>query len=355
MQVKFCPKLPIPLKNQTGNPDDMRPRFHHQSGVTLVEVLVAIGLATTVTLIVAQILVNTIKFQKRTDLRNDLQAFSARLTKDLDCGKTFASIPNPTDADCQYLTLKSSSGANILAPDAAAQGVFVGSGAITKNWWAMARCDATERSIVVYVAMKDPGSWSYGKDPIRASNDASDVLQLQHWTTAPSPLFGGTGKAKLCESYFSGSTAVRDCSQSPNSQYVTGLASGDSVTCAPLPTPDVTQNCGTGKVAYGYDMQTNKPKCRNLTTTDLSAISGIQTWLKGQVIPNCSASQVYVADTSSPNTMKCASTYKARRCYNTTTSDYFPSLSNSCTGAPGTGWSWDGGYFDFSVLPATIP
>lgn len=326
-----------------------------QAGVTLVEVLVAIGLATTVTLIVAQILTNTMKVQKRTDLRNDLQAFVGRLNKDLDCGKTFASIAAPTDANCQYLTLKSSSGQTILAPDSSAQGVFLGSGQITKNWWGMARCDATKRSIVIYVAMKDPGSWGYGKDPVRANNDAFDVVQLQHWGAPPSPLFGGVGKGKLCESYFSGSTSVRDCSQSPNAQYVTGLASGDSVTCAPMPTNDLTQNCGTGKIAYGFDMQTNKPKCRSLTTTDLAAVSGIQTWLKQQVVPGCSASQVYVADSGNPNTMKCASTYKARRCYNSSTKDYFPSMADSCTGAPATGWTWDGGYFDFSVLPATIP
>ncbi|NDE15041.1 type II secretion system protein [bacterium] len=342
------------------NPTIHRPpnrsmRRNGQAGVTLVEVLVAIGLATTVTLIVAQILVNTIKVQKRSDLRNDLQAFVTRINNDVDCGKTFASISSPTDANCQYLTLKSSSGEAILTPDASAQGVFTGSGPITKNWWGMARCDETQRSIVIYVAMKDPGSWAYGKDPVKANNDDTDVLQLQHWTAAPSPLFGGTGKPKLCESYFAGSTAVRDCSQSPYTQYVTGLASGDSVTCAPMPTPNVADNCATGKVAYGFDMQTNKPKCRNLTTTDLSAISGIQTWLRQQVIPSCTASQVYVADSSSPNTMKCASTYKARRCYNSSTKDYQPSMSDSCGGAPGVGWSWDGGYFDFSVLPATIP
>ena len=354
-RVKFCPKLPIPKEKQLWNRGPMRRNAHPSSGMSLVEVLVAIGLATTVTLIVAQILVNTAKFQKRTDLRTDLQAFTQRLSKDLDCGKTFATIPDPTDANCQYLTLKSSSGADILTPDPAAEGVFVGAGPITKNWWGMARCDAAQRSIVIYVAMKDAGSWGYGKDPVRASNDASDVLQLQHWTAPPSPLFGATGKAKLCESYFSGSTSVRDCSQSPSAQYVTGMASGDSVTCAPLATPDVAQNCGSGKVAYGFDMQTNKPKCRSLTTTDLSAISGIQTWLKQQVVPTCSDSQVYVADTASPNTMKCASTYKARRCYNNTTKDYFPSMTNSCDGAPSVGWSWDGGYFDFSVLPATIP
>lgn len=323
-----------------------------QAGVTLVEVLVAIGLATTVTLIVAQILVNTLKVQKRTDLRTDLQAFATRINNDLDCGKTFASIPNPTDANCQYLTLKSSSGQNILAPDPTATGtVFAGSGAITKNWWAMARCDESRQSIVIYVAMKEPGTWNYGKDPVKANNDPSDVIQLQHWNAAPSPIYGGVGKPKLCESYFGSTAATRNCPTSPSQQYVTGLASGDSVNCAPLPTPDITQYCATGQIAYGFDMQTNRPKCRSMNTNDLAAISGIQTWLKQQVIPNCSASQVYVADTTSPNTMKCATTYKAMRCNNGT--DYFPATSNACNGT--AGYSWDGGYFDFSVLPATIP
>lgn len=332
----------------------IREKKTNQSGVTLVEVLVAIGLTTTVTLIVAQILTNTLKLQKRNDLRNDLSAFAVQLNNDLDCGKTFAAIPDPTDANCQYLTLKSSSGFDILAPDPAAQGVFIGSGPVTKNWWAMARCDESQRSIVIYVAMKDPSSWNYGKDPVKANDNASDVVQLQHWYSPPSPLFGGPGKPKLCESYFSGSTSVRDCPQSPNAQYVTGLASGDSVTCSPLPSANLVLNCPTGQVAYGFDMSTNTPKCRNLATTDLDAISGIQNWLRSKVLPSCTTGQVYTAN-STPYEMQCTDAYKARRCYNSTTGDYFPSMSDSCTGAPSGGsWSWDGGYFDFAVLPESF-
>ncbi|MEY4631473.1 MAG: hypothetical protein RIQ81_1593 [Pseudomonadota bacterium] len=344
-----------PVDEKSEKKRRMRPQLPHQAGVTLVEVLVAIGLATTVTLIVAQILVNTLKVQKRADLRTDLQAFVTRINNDLDCGKTFAGITdpnNPTDANCAYLTLKSSSGQNILAPDPSAAGtVFAGSGAITKNWWGMARCDESKQSIVIYVAMKEPGTWNYGKDPVKANNDPSDVIQLQHWNTAPSPIFGGTGKPKLCESYFGSTAGVRNCPSAPYQQYVTGLASGDSVTCAPLPTQNPSVQCPSGQVAVNYDMKTNKPKCRSLDTNDLSSIAGIQSWLKQQVIPNCSDSQVYAADTSSPNTMKCVTTYKAKRCTNG--SDYFPATSDSCNGM--AGYSPDGGLFDFSVLPAVIP
>lgn len=314
--------------------------------MTLLEVIMALGLFIVVTMIVVSIIETTFKAQRQAELKYDIQTFLIRLTQELDCDKTLkvgevgalydhAASVFPTNASCGFLTLRDSRGDALLEPNPSAQDLFVGAGAISKNWWGRAECDESQRSITLSIALRKRGTWNeFGKNPLREPKDENDYQYYMSWSNAINPVFGGQSRPKLCEKYFSNTTLKRQSCTA--GQYGTGYNSQD-LRCAPLPSaqPAPTGECGTGEIMISYNMRTNTPNCRAITTADLDAASSIPDWVRSQLVPQCYDGQMYLADGTSANTMTCGAAFPGMRCYNTVSGDYFPGSSSFCSGISG--------------------
>ncbi len=338
------------------------PRSRHlrQRGMTLVEVIMAVAIFSGISVVIGSIMVTTFKSQRQAEMKYDLQTFLLRLNQELDCDKTFnvgevSALYNfqdgtfPTNATCGYLTLKNKNNDSLLAPNPSAMDNFVGAGAISKNWWAMAECDETQRSITLRVALRQRGSWTeFGKNPLRDPKDSSDTQHYMTWTNAINPVFGGTGRPKLCENYFANTTLKRQTCAA--GQYATGYSSND-FRCAPLPAPlpSPAGECGTGQVMTSFNMRTNTPVCHTLTTADLDANANLAVWIRGQVVPQCYNGQFFLADGTTPYTVTCGAAHSAIRCFNGSTSDYFSGSSTACNSI--SGYVGDGSsLFDFRQI-----
>lgn len=342
----------ISLFFQRRSPDRWRASI---SGMTLIEVIMALGIFSAASVIIASIMENTFKAQRQAELKYDLQMFMLRLNQDVDCAKTLEAFYNPTsnvwptNVTCGNLTLKDSDGDNILVPTGSGQ--FAGAGSISRSWWAKASCDETQRSISVSVALRKRGSWTeFGKNPLRDPKDATDTQHLMSWSNSINPVIGGTGKVKLCEKYFNNTAARnRTCT---SGQYGTGFNSND-LRCSALPAYNAANDCTTGQVMVGFNLRSNRPVCRGLTTSDLGANPSLASWIQGQVIPSCSSGQIYVADAiGGANTMMCVTATRSRICSNGT--DSFPaSAMSSCNDVASTpAYGGSGGVnFDFRNLP----
>ena len=317
-----------------------------ESGMTLLEVIMAIGLFVVVTAIVVSIIETTFKAQRQAELKYDIQTFLIRLTQDLDCDKTLkVGEPGalydhdagvfPTNATCGFLTLRDSRGDPILEPNPGAQDLFVGAGAISKNWWGRAECDESQRSVTLSIALRKRGTWNeFGKNPLREPKDENDTQYYMSWTNPMNPVFGGQSRPKLCEKYFTTATLKRQSCAS--GQYGTGYNSQD-LRCAPLPSapPSPAAECGTGQIMISFNMRTNTPTCRAIATSDLDANGSIATWIQSQLVPQCYSGQMFLADGTNANTMICGAAFPALRCFNATSSDYFPGSSAVCSGVSG--------------------
>ncbi len=331
------------------------------SGVTLVEVLMALAIFSAVSVVIASIMQTTFKSQRQAELKYDLQTFLIRLNQEMDCDKSlkvgesgalynFSVGTFPTNATCGYLTLKNTNGDILLTPNPSAQSLFVGAGAISKNWWARAECDETQRSVTIKIAMRKRGTWTeFGQNPLREPKDASDTQHYMSWTNTLNPIYGGNGRPKLCEKYFSNTSLKRQACTSK--QYATGFNSED-FRCLPLPTalPSTSAGeCGVGQIMTNFNMRNNTPVCKTITTADLNANTDLPIWVRGQVVPQCYSGEIYLADATTSNTITCGSAPSAIRCNNSSTQDYFPGSSTTCSSISGyTGTS--GGLFDFRQI-----
>ena len=331
-----------------------------QQGMTLIEVIMAVAIFSGVSVLIGSIMVTTFKAQRQAELKYDLQTFLLRLNQEIDCDKTFnvgevSALYNfedgtfPSNATCGYLTLKNKNGDVLLAPNPSAMDNFVGSGAISKNWWAMAECDEAQRSVTLKVALRQRGSWTeFGKNPLREPKDATDTQHYMTWSNAINPIFGGPGRPKLCEHYFANTSLQRQ--SCPAGQYATGYNSND-FRCAPLlaALPSPAGECGTGQVMTSFNMRTNTPVCHTLTTADLDANANLASWIRGQLVPQCYNGQFFMADGTTANTVTCGAAFSAIQCNNSSTSDYFPGSSTACNSMSGYLGS-AGSLFDFRQI-----
>ena len=340
------PSCQRPFRDPRVSPEVNAVKVDFRAGMTLLEVIMAIGLFAAVTAIVVSIIETTFKAQRQAELKYDIQTFLIRLTQDLDCDKTFmvgdtgalynkATNTYPTNATCGYLTLLDSRGDPILAPNPSAQGLFVGAGAISKNWWGRAECDESQRSIKLAIALRKRGTWTeFGTNPLREPKDQYDTQHYMSWTNSINPVFGGASRPKLCEKYFSNATLKNQACASGS--YATGYNS-ENLRCAPLPSapPSPTGECGTGQIMISFNMRTNTASCRALTTSDFDANSAIAMWVQSQITPQCYSGEMYLADGTSSNKMTCGGAFSAVRCFNSASADYFPGSSTTCSGLSG--------------------
>lgn len=331
-------------------------------GMTLIEIIVAVGIFAVVSYIITSLLDSTLRTQRQAELKYDLQTFVMRTIQDIDCAKTLkvgetgalynkAAGVYPTNSTCGSLTLRTSSGNVILAPDSDAENLFVGAGPISNNWWAKAECDESLRSITVKVALKKKGSWTeFGKNPLRDTTDSNSASQhYMHWGNSINPIVGGAQKIKLCEQYFENSESENSSCNTSN--FGIGYNS-KNLRCGPLPSqPTIMPQCGIGSVMVNFNMMTNTPVCRFLTTADLDSTDLINS-MKSKVIPSCYDKQIYVAATS--NTAACTNSAQTSRCSSGFTNDYFPAFSaGNCSAISGYS-SGSGGLFDIRVLTLGI-
>jgi hypothetical protein len=321
--------------------------------MTLIEVITALAIFSAVSVIVASIMDSTFKAQRQAELKYELQMFMLRLNQDVDCAKTLEAFYNPsasvwpTNLSCGNLALKDEDGDNIIAPTGSNQ--FAGAGPFSRNWWARANCDETQRSITVSVALRKRGSWTeFGKNPLREPKDAADTQHLMSWSNSINPVIGGTGKVKLCEKYFNNAAASNQTCTA--GQFGSGFSSND-LRCAALPAYNSANDCATGQIMVGFNLRSNRPVCRTMTTGDLNANPSLASWIRGQVIPTCSSGQIFAVDAlGGPNTMMCLTTYLANKCDNAT--DTFPAnLAAQCTMVPSVPSYGASGNFDFRNLP----
>lgn len=330
--------------------------------MSLIEIVIALGIFAVVSYIITGILDSTFRTQRQAELKYDLQTFIMRTVQDVDCDKTFkvgevgalydkATNTFPTNSTCGALTLKTSSGNTILAPDTSAQSLFVGAGPISKNWWAKAECDESQRSITLKVALRKQGSWTqFGKNPLRDPKDSADTQHFMGWGNTINPIIGGTQKIKLCEKYFSNTTPQNSACDS--SKFATGYNS-NNLRCNLLPAQPSPNpaDCGTGKIMVSFNMMTNTPVCKDLTTADLDSTTLIS-WMKSQIIPSCFSGQLFTA--ASSNSMTCTNTAQTKHCASTITSDYLPAFTASNCGLIPGYYNVPGGLFDHRTIDQGI-
>jgi hypothetical protein len=217
-------------------------RNSSQSGLGLLEVVLAAGLGTIVIAALMLSMQKMARFNKKVESSTDLSAVRSRLAEAVNCTATFQAASLPLGNPCPaggYIDLRASGG-QMVVPSG---GLKVG------QWTVRAYCKSSDGSLDIRAAKLRPGApagadnWRTGTvDPANFLRDEMDsntanASATYSWNHPKSRLFA-TGSAGLCSNWFSG-TPGGQCS-GPG-EYVKSIDfNNNKAICGTVPT------CGGG-------------------------------------------------------------------------------------------------------------
>jgi hypothetical protein len=217
-----------------------------QSGVTLLEVLLAIGMGIILMLGTINFMRNTTAVSKGNGQRLDLDELREQIFYGIDCDATFANAvidPQKPGASCNstsaaggqvgpFLTLYRKSTTTPPKP------LYGFSGGVAKvgDWTVRASCSKSEASLVVRVAR--PVGSGFAADPITGA--------AEDWSAPDGLVFGGGGSLPLCfqrakNSYFQGTFAALNAALPAGNQYPAGFYANGCPPAGPA-LPALTNN-----------------------------------------------------------------------------------------------------------------
>lgn len=213
-------------------------RNSSQSGMGLLEVILAAGLGTIVIGALMLSMQKMARFNKKAESSTDLSAIRSRLAEAVNCTATFQAARLPLGNPCPaggYIDLRASGG-QMVVPSG---GLNVG------QWTVRAYCKSSDGSLDVRAAKLRPGApagadnWRTGT--VNSANFLQDEMDSNtanasgtySWNHPKSRLFA-TGSAGLCSNWFSG-TPGGQCSGA--GEYVKSIDfNNNKAICGTVPT-----------------------------------------------------------------------------------------------------------------------